>query len=380
MSGSTTNLDLISSSQANKEVTANALFDAESPAALYGRRASTTANLTWGYYGGYLSITGVPTAVSNGTLTLTANSTNYVVANQSTGNVSVSTSTTDWNNTSGFIRLYSIVAGASTVTSYVDYRTQYHTNGIALGVDAGNALRVDQAPQAWVRLATTDLGNTAVNGTLSATGNAVSVFTGTANVTYHVRCLGNGTIVHNASVINIIQGAANISTSAGDTFDVEMVTANTCNVKNYVAATKVVTPVSQVRLMTGNGYGSTNNKIRRFVTQIENVGSDIVYADSAANGASFTITANGVYSICYSDNFAAISSLGISLNSNQLTTAVYLITVSDIISMVTLATPNYVGNCSATLRLQNGDVVRPHCDGAADGSAAPIIFSIVRVF
>ena len=41
MSNSTTLLDTLTSNQASKEITANALFDAASPSTLWGRRAST---------------------------------------------------------------------------------------------------------------------------------------------------------------------------------------------------------------------------------------------------------------------------------------------------------------------------------------------------
>jgi hypothetical protein len=117
MSNSTSNLDLISSSQATKEVTANAMLDALSPASLFGRRATTTAALTWGYYGGNVLIDGVLTQIANGTILLTASLTNYIEASR-TG--VISTNTTSF--TAGLIPLYSIVAGASTITSYTDYR------------------------------------------------------------------------------------------------------------------------------------------------------------------------------------------------------------------------------------------------------------------
>lgn len=119
MANSTTNLDLLSSSQANKEVHANSLFDAASPGMLYGRRASTTAALTWGYYGGMAMIGDTPTPIANGTVTLTASTTNYIEASASTGAVSVNTT----GFTSGAKRLYQVVTGGSTVTSYTDYRT-----------------------------------------------------------------------------------------------------------------------------------------------------------------------------------------------------------------------------------------------------------------
>src|SRR3972149_460326 len=123
MANSTTNLDTISSSQASKEITANALFDAASAATTYGRRASTTTGLTWGYYGGNVTIAaGTMSQIANGTVSLTASQTNYLVAAKSSGAVSVSTTTTNWNDTDAYWRLYSIVAGASSVTSYTDSR------------------------------------------------------------------------------------------------------------------------------------------------------------------------------------------------------------------------------------------------------------------
>jgi hypothetical protein len=120
MADSTTNLDLISVSQAQKEVTANALFDAASPATVYGRRASTTSLLTWGYYGGRFNSFEIP----NGTLTLTASQTNYIVASTADGAVSVSTSIANWNDSEGnYIRLYKVIAGSTSITSFEDHRT-----------------------------------------------------------------------------------------------------------------------------------------------------------------------------------------------------------------------------------------------------------------
>ncbi|KVT24878.1 hypothetical protein [Burkholderia ubonensis] len=120
MSNSTTLLDTISSTQAMKEVMANGLYDAMSPASLWGRRMMTTGGLTWGYYGGnFVDNTGTSHAIANGTLTLTASATNYIYANATTGAVSV--------NTTGFpagsVPLYSVITGTSTATSYSDLRS-----------------------------------------------------------------------------------------------------------------------------------------------------------------------------------------------------------------------------------------------------------------
>ena len=121
MSNSTAGIiDTIAQSQAGKEVTANAYFDAASPATLFGRRAAICSGLTWGFYGGTISVDGVLTQVylsSSNTITLTASTTNYVEATRA-GVVSKNTT----GFTPGSIPLYLIVVGASTVTSYVDYR------------------------------------------------------------------------------------------------------------------------------------------------------------------------------------------------------------------------------------------------------------------
>jgi hypothetical protein len=143
MANSTTNLDLISSSQASKEVTANALFDAASPAILFGRRASTTAALTWGYYGGTIMVDGVLTAIANGTVALSASTTNYIEATRA-GVVSKNTT----GFTPGSTPLYSVVTGASTITSYTDYRltNPQRTGKLVLAMaDANQTLTCAQA-------------------------------------------------------------------------------------------------------------------------------------------------------------------------------------------------------------------------------------------
>lgn len=117
MADSTTNLDTLSASQAQKEVTANAFFDAASPATLFGRRASTTTALTWGYYGGVLLNGTTRTKIANGTVALTASNTNYIEAD-SAGSVTKNTT----GFTAGRVPLYKVVAGTATVTSYEDHR------------------------------------------------------------------------------------------------------------------------------------------------------------------------------------------------------------------------------------------------------------------
>ena len=96
----------------------NENFDAASPAMLYGRDARTTTGLTWGYVGGRFG----GALITSGTVTLDASATSYLVAAQADGAVSLSGTTTDWDDADNFLRLYKITTGASAVTGYEDHR------------------------------------------------------------------------------------------------------------------------------------------------------------------------------------------------------------------------------------------------------------------
>lgn len=199
MANSTTNIDTLSSSQSQKEVTANALFDAFSPAALYGRRASTSSALTWGYYGGNLLVAGAVVSIANGVLTLAASTTNYVEANATTGAVTSNTS----GFTAGRIKLYSIVTGSGTVTSYIDYRTAGAGSGS--GTPTGPRVQtVTYAASVTLDCASYDIfdigpltGNIAITLANAVSGQKVEVSikqdgTGSRTITW-VNAIGYGT-------------------------------------------------------------------------------------------------------------------------------------------------------------------------------------------
>lgn len=97
---------------AGADTVVNQNFRALSPSGLYGIRQPGTFGLTLGYYGG--AFNGVD--VADGTVTLTASATNYVVAHRTTGAVTAATSTTNWLDTTTYMQLYQLVAGASTFT------------------------------------------------------------------------------------------------------------------------------------------------------------------------------------------------------------------------------------------------------------------------
>lgn len=121
-------------SQGSKEVEFNYGMASVSPAALFARNYLTSTGLTWGYFGGQFN--GV--AVANGTVALTASSTNYVVAHRTTGAVTAATNTTNWLNTATYLALYSVVTSASAATNWTDYRQSLGAAGGGGGTPGGS--------------------------------------------------------------------------------------------------------------------------------------------------------------------------------------------------------------------------------------------------
>ena len=137
MADSTTNLDTIVQGSGSQDLQANALYDAASPATLYGRRAATCSGLTWGYFGGNVTkADGSQTTLANATVSLTASATNYITALKDSGVVYCNTTTTAWNDTANYWRFYSVVAGTATVTSYTDEREIGRMTGVGTGLVA----------------------------------------------------------------------------------------------------------------------------------------------------------------------------------------------------------------------------------------------------
>lgn len=137
MADSTTHIDGIVQGSGSQDVQANAVFDAASPATLFGRRSSTTTGLTLGYYGGNVTKSdGTQSTISNSTVSLTASTTNYITALKSDGTVYCNTTTTNWNDTANYWRLYSVVAGSATITSYTDERELGRMTGLGTGLVA----------------------------------------------------------------------------------------------------------------------------------------------------------------------------------------------------------------------------------------------------
>lgn len=139
-----------------------------------------------------------------------------------------------------------------------------------------------------------------------------------------------------------------------------------------------------ITVTTGNGHGSTNTCIRRFTTTESSVGTAITYADSAGNGGAFTIAAgnDGLYEVYAADSKTTSTSryVGISVNSNQLTTEILLITASHRKAIAAQTVANVVTAVTRVLKLAAGDVVRLHTDGTNNATdPAETVFSIRKI-
>jgi len=176
-----------------------------------------------------------------------------------------------------------------------------------------------------------------------------------------------------------------VTSYSGTTLEVDVQTkAGTGTLSDWIISFSAPVPYvgqQEVTVHTGNGVGSTNTKIRRFTTELTNVGTAITYADSSTLGASFTINTPGLYEIFTMDSGTAAGwRPGASLNSSQLTTNIQTITIADVILATTTDSANESVAASRTMSLTTNDVVRPHIGtSGSPGTSGQIIFSVRKV-
>jgi len=140
-----TTLTQVLETQANKATTVNDIFEAVSVAGLFGVKQALTTGLTFAYFGGILYNAGAASAIADGTVALSASTTNYIEATAA-GVVS--------KNTSGFspgsTPLYTAVTSTVGITTLTDYRTttlrSFGRVSIAIGGSpTGYVLNVSEA-------------------------------------------------------------------------------------------------------------------------------------------------------------------------------------------------------------------------------------------
>lgn len=137
---------------------------------------------------------------------------------------------------------------------------------------------------------------------------------------------------------------------------------------------------SYIFVQNGNGHGSTNTKIRRFSNTRESLGSAITYADSAGNGASFTINENGLYYIQFQDSRGTGNSVvGLSLNSSSLTSDIDGLSYANGARGFVQNATGLPCQCTLIIPLRVGDVIRPHTNGANNDTTTYSSFVITQL-
>lgn len=210
------------------------------------------------------------------------------------------------------------------------------------------------------------------SGTFSQTYESASTTLGDGWYCFY-RNSGTGIVTHDPDGSEQIDGATTLLQYPGET---RLIVCN--GTAFYTVLIGGDETNHEVTVHTGNGYGSTNNKIRRYTTALVNTGTAITYADSAENGATFTINTPGVYSLAVQDIDSDANGIcGISKNSTELTTAITSIAVSNQLAYAMVA--HYSGTVSVVCRLSAGDVIRSHGNGTCDGTNNLVSFSIKKV-
>lgn len=131
----------------------------------------------------------------------------------------------------------------------------------------------------------------------------------------------------------------------------------------------VTQPDSTVRVRTGNGFGSTNTQVRRYVNIDDNIGSSVLYQDSATAGASFTILEAGTYEMSADDLTTTTgSTLGITKNTTTVAAGSNLLAYGTVIG-------GQSNSISCTVQLTVGDVIRVMCESPGNITAAASVAS-----
>jgi hypothetical protein len=147
------------------------------------------------------------------------------------------------------------------------------------------------------------------------------------------------------------------------------------------ASGTLTAPRSEITVDSGNGFGSTNTTVRRFTNTRKSVGSAVTYADSASNGASFTINETGVYAIEYHDQSSSgAATIGISVNSTALTTSPGNMTYAQgIRTFMDSSAASFGAHVHWTGNLNAGDIVRAQAGTAANSTNERCMFTITKV-
>jgi hypothetical protein len=149
------------------------------------------------------------------------------------------------------------------------------------------------------------------------------------------------------------------------------------------ASTKKRSTIHSVRFDTGDGFGSTNTKIRKFTTSTTTgTGHGMVATNSATLGYYVTLNKKGIYLISYQDDSTTNNNdkaISYNISGAEFTTNAGSLGASVLLS---LGTSHLDGTDMGTMffcgYLEGGTVVYPHGDGNQN-KTSNVFFEVVRI-
>lgn len=138
-------------------------------------------------------------------------------------------------------------------------------------------------------------------------------------------------------------------------------------------------PSGLIEVRQAVGHGSTNTHIRRLsASATYDINNLATYTVNSTDGSSFTMLRDALVSITYRDRGSGLVEIGISKNSNQLTTTISSINEDHRLAMQWNAATYYTEAKSVT-KLVAGDVIRPHDNGALSETTGAVLFRMEEV-
>lgn len=141
---------------------------------------------------------------------------------------------------------------------------------------------------------------------------------------------------------------------------------------------------SELQFDTGNGYGSTATRVKKYTTKTTEVGADYTHNFStslATNGLEVVIQEEGIYQVEVHDRInGTTTTLGLSKNSTDTTNDISGLTIAERLSMQLVETANGNRSFCGTYYFKRGDNLKPHYTNAGADSATNLSrFRIQRV-
>lgn len=311
MADYSTNLVKVTSSQAGKEIVINGNDDIFSNSGFCGRDWTTTSATTWKYFGGRIFINGNPVSVSNGQLSLTSNTTNYIQLSISSLNNTVTVTTTTTGFIAGYIPLYTaVIDGNGNLTDYTDYRSlrlnsTNYCSYTDITINGNTTLSAIQARADYIKLtqgsavANFDLivpnipfnivirNSTSYNATVKTPTPTTTATISTGNIVSYIVCDGLDNIYKGNELATVFNDNTDLVQNSSDTS--KKVRLSAANVTTSSTVTLTV-PSSSTTIM---GHNTTDNVTNKKI-YLATTGAGCTFADNSDPTKELKLNLSGI--------------------------------------------------------------------------------------